>query len=367
MTAQTDSIPSPERRPETRDDPAPSNAPGRRFRARPLAIAYASLFMVLGALVAVIAYAGSATGGRPLIALKVSPFPSASDANRSASAASFGTTRESGGNLIADPQLIENSLLGPLPRIAPGGRTPMSAYARKVDGTDKRPKIAIVLRGLGVGAANTNLALSALAPEVTLGFVPFAADLQSEVDKARGAGHEVLIEVPMEPFDFPDSDPGPHALLTGASVEENAKRLDWALSRATGYLGAMNLLGGRLMGEAAAIEPVLGETARRGLLFFDNGASSSSVAITAARHMKAAIATGTLTLDLVQTQASIDAKLAELESAARQDGSAIGVASAYSVSIARVADWAANASARGFQLVPISALARQPATLASSE
>ena len=363
MTAQNDSIPSP----PSRDDPAPLNAPGGRFRARPLAIAYAAFFALLGVLVTAIAYTGSATGGRPLIALKVSPFPSANDAGQAASAAPFRDTRESGGNLLADPRLIENSPQGPLPKIARDGSSPMTAYARKSDGADKRPKIAIVVRGLGVGAANTNLALTRLSPEVTLGFTPFAPDVQSQVDKARGAGHEVLIEVPMEPFDFPDSDPGPHVLLTGASVEENVKRLDWALSRATGYLGAMNLLGGRLMGEEAAIEPVLERIARRGLLFFDNGASSSSVAITAARHAKAAIATGTLTLDPIQTQASIDAKLAELESAARQDGFAIGVASAYPVSIGRVADWAANAGARGFQLVPISALAKQPTALASSE
>ena len=121
-----------------------------------------------------------------------------------------------------------------------------------------------------------------------------------------------------------------------------------------------NLLGGRFLGEENAIGPVLEHTARRGLFFFDNGASSSSVAITAARHMKAPIATGTLSLDAVQSQAFIDAKLSELENAARQDGFAIGVASAYPVTIARLAEWAANANARGFQLVPVSALAKRP-------
>jgi hypothetical protein len=122
----------------------------------------------------------------------------------------------------------------------------------------------------------------------------------------------------------------------------------------------MNLLGGRFMGEEMAVEPVLAHIAQRGLMFFDNGASSSSVAVTAARHAKAALATGTLMLDGVQTQAAIDSKLAELENAARQDGFAIGVASAYPIAIARLAEWAARAEARGFQLVPITALAPQP-------
>jgi polysaccharide deacetylase 2 family uncharacterized protein YibQ len=272
----------------------------------------------------------------------------------------FHDTREVSGNLVADPALIEDSPQGPLPRIARNGRTPLKAYGRGFASSGKKPKIAIVLRGLGVGAGKTDAALSQLPSDVTLGFVPFAPELQSEIDKARGAGHEVLLEMPMEPFDFPDSDPGPHALLVAASPEENGKRFDWTLSRATGYVGVMNLLGGRFMGEEMAIEPMLWRVARRGLMFFDSGASSSSVAITSARHVKAALATGTLTLDTVQTEGAIDTKLAELENAARQDGFAIGVASAYPVSLARLAEWTVSAEARGFQLVPLSALATQP-------
>ncbi len=174
----------------------------------------------------------------------------------------FHDTRESGGNLIADPSLIEDSPQGPLPKIARDGRTPMKAYGRKFEHDGKKPRIALIVRGLGIGETQTDSALAQLLPDITLGFSPFAPELQKTIDKARGAGHEVLVEVPMEPFDFPDSDPGPHALLVAASAEENGKRLDWSLSRATGYVGVMNLLGGRFMGEELAIEPVLGATSQ---------------------------------------------------------------------------------------------------------
>jgi len=337
----------------------PDESPRPR-RPGPLGIAFAMVVLAFGGLLALIEYAGNAADGGPRITLKLSPFPGAGEAGRSGPSTVFRAAREIGGNLIADPALIEDSSQGPLPRIAPDGRAPMKAYAPPFETNDRRPKIALLVAGLGVGASITDAALAQLPPEVTLGFAPFTAELQSAIDKARGAGHEVLLEVPMEPFDFPDSDPGPHALLVAASTEENGKRLDWALSRATGYAGVMNLLGGRFLGEETAIEPVLGHVARRGLFFFDSGASSSSVAVTAARHMRAPIVTGTLSLDAVTTPALIDAKVAELENAARQDGFAIGVASAFPVTIARLAEWAANANARGFQLVPVSALAKRP-------
>lgn len=341
------------------DSPAPSQDEDRGFRARPLIIAYAGFFMLLAATAAAVQLDGNPQDGSPAISIPLRPFPSAGEA-QAMKLGAFHDTREINGNLVADPTLIEDSSQGPLPRIARGGRTPLKAYGRAVEPAGKKPRIALVLGGLGVGETQTDSALSQLAPAITLAFAPFAPELQKEIDAARGAGHEVLLEAPMEPFDFPDSDPGPHALLVAASPEENGKRLDWILSRATGYVGVMNLLGGRFMGEETAIEPVLFQIAKRGIMFFDSGASSNSVAVTSARHAKAVLATGTLTLDGVQTPAAIDSKLAELENAARQDGSAIGVASAYPVAISRLSEWAASAQARGFQIVPLSALVAQP-------
>jgi polysaccharide deacetylase 2 family uncharacterized protein YibQ len=265
--------------------------------------------------------------------------------------------RSPGGHLVADPALVEDSPFGPLPVIGPDGRLPMTAYARPFDTKDKRPKIAIIIGGLNVSANNTKLALARLPPAVTLAFVPFALDAQTAVDHAREAGHEVLLEVPMEPFDFPESDPGPHALMVAASGPENIRRLNWSLSRFTGYVGLTNLLGGRFMSEAANLEPILQEAARRGLLFVDDGASKSSVAPTAARRADVAIATGTLILDDVQSKDAIDKKLGDLEAEARRAGSAIATGSAFPVTVARIAAWAESAEARGFQLVPVSAFA----------
>jgi polysaccharide deacetylase 2 family uncharacterized protein YibQ len=339
--------------------PAPSEDDAPGFRLRPLIIAYAGVFLFLAATAAAVQLAGDLHDGIPSITTRLRPFPSEGEA-QAMKVGAFHDTREINGNLAADPTLIEDSPQGPLPQIARGGRTPLKAYGRVAEPAGKKPRIALVLGGLGVGASETGSALSQLSPAITLAFAPFAPELQKEIDAARGTGHEVLLEVPMEPFDFPDSDPGPHALLVAASPEENGKRFDWTLSRATGYIGVMNLLGGRFLGEENAIEPVLAEVARRGLMFFDSGASSNSVAVTAARHTKAPLATGTLALDGVQTQAAIDAKLAELENAARQDGSAIGVARAYPVAISRFSEWAAGVEARGFQLVPLSALLSQP-------
>jgi hypothetical protein len=261
----------------------------------------------------------------------------------------------SGTALVADPSLIETTEAGPLPRIAADGTTPMRAYAAPVTDTG-RPRIAIVIGGLGISAKATSSALATLPPQVTLAFAPYASDVQHWVTEARRRGHEVLLEVPMEPFDFPDSDPGPHTLRAGVGEDANTERLVWALTRFTGYTGVTNLLGGRLLSDPDSLEPVLTYLARRGLLFFDNGVATHSAAPDVAARTNVAFAQATANIDSIQTAMEIDRELSELESQARTHGSASGSGNIFPITLERVAQWAQGLGGRGFVLVPASAI-----------
>ena len=127
------------------------------------------------------------------------------------------------------------------------------------------PAIAIVIHGLGVGAAKTNDAIMKLPGAVTLAFTPYGSDPAKLVERARTQGHEVLLQVPMEPFDYPDNDPGPQTLLTNANAEQNIDRLHWHLSRFQGYAGLANFMGSRFVATDAAMQPVIREAGKRGL------------------------------------------------------------------------------------------------------
>ena len=262
--------------------------------------------------------------------------------------------------LVADPALIENTSIGPLPRIADDGRKPMTAYAAPSPASAKF-KIAIMVGGLGVSASATQAALETLPAGVTLGFAPYAGDVGEWAGKARAGGHEVLLQIPMEPFDFPDSDPGPNTLRAGQDEEANLQRMSWALSRFTGYAGVTNLLGQRFLSDSAALAPALTHLNRRGLYFFDNGTASQSVAPTVAAQVGIPAVQSNAPIDSIQTATEIDRRLLELESQARANGSAVGSAFLYPVSIARIAAWAKTLEARGFVLVPVSAIVNQPA------
>jgi polysaccharide deacetylase 2 family uncharacterized protein YibQ len=258
---------------------------------------------------------------------------------------------------VPDPALIEQTPDGPIPRIAADGRRPMDLYARPVDALAAgTARVAIVVGGLGISESGTQTAIAALPGPVTLAFAPYGADLALWVEQARAAGHELLLQLPLEPFDYPNNDPGPKTLLVDAAAAENLKRLHWLLSRFGTYVGVMNYMGGRFTSDPKAMETVLAEIGRRGLLYLDDGTSVRSRAREASLG-RAPFAAADMVIDAEPDAAAIDNRLTRLEAIARERGHAIGVASAYPVSIDRIAAWAKDAARRGVVLVPVTAVA----------
>ena len=261
---------------------------------------------------------------------------------------------ETGG---ADTQLIEVTRNGPIPRIGADGSRPAQAYAKPVAAKTNSPQIAIVITGLGVSANGTTEATNKLPGPITFAFPPYGVDLERVTGKARSLGHELLLQVPMEPFDYPENDPGPQTLVTSLPPEQNIDRLQWAMSRFQFYVGVANQMGARFTASELSFLPILREIGKRGLIFVDDGSSPRSLASQIAGGNSLAFAKANLVLDTVPSPGEIDRALSRLEGMARDNGIAVGFASALPVSIERIAHWAKTAESRGFTLVPITAAA----------
>ena len=161
----------------------------------------------------------------------------------------------------------------------------------------------------------------------------------------------------MEPFNYPDNDSGPQTLLTTLSPEQNLERLYWLMSRFQGYVGITGAMGARFTASEQAFTPILRETAKRGLIYVDDGSSSRSVAGQVAGSQNLPFAKTDIVIDIVPTPIEIDRALARLEMAARDHGTAVGLANALPGTITRIAEWAKKVEARGFVLVPITMVA----------
>jgi uncharacterized protein len=261
-----------------------------------------------------------------------------------------------------DRRLIERGRHGGLPKVSPEGLRPADVYARPVPAQHRAApvRVAIVVGGLGIGQNTTTDAIQKLPGPVSLAFAPYGGDLERQVQRAREEGHEVLIQMPMEPFDYPDNDPGPQTLISTLPPEQNADRLQWVLSRFPGYVGVINFMGGRFTANDAAFSPVMREIGARGLLYVDDGSSGRSLAPQLASGAGVSAARTDVVLDAIQRPREIDAALERLEKMAREKGSAVGFAAALPVTVERIARWAKAAEGRGVTLVPVSALVTSP-------
>lgn len=261
---------------------------------------------------------------------------------------------------LLDPKLVEATRHGAIPKIGPDGVRPSARYARPRDlpaNKKDSPLISIVIGGLGIGATGTADAFAKLPATVTFALAPYGADLEKLAERARADQHELLLQVPMEPFDYPDNDPGPQTLLTSLTSEQNIDRLHWLMSRFQGYVGLMSYMGARFTASEQGLAPVLRDAAQRGLIYVDDGSSSRSIAGQLAGAHNLPFARTDIVLDTVPTPVEIDRALARLEMKARDSGVAVGFATAQPATIARIADWAKKVEARGIFLVPITMVA----------
>lgn len=259
-----------------------------------------------------------------------------------------------------DLRLVEKTRFGLLPQRGADGSRPAEIYARPVV-TDaglpsNAPRVAILVGGMGLNASLTAAAATELPPAVTLGFAPYGDDLDRQVQAARDAGHEAVLQVPMEGFGDPASASMSHLLSAGLDSRELMDRLHWHMGRFTGYVAIANFLGGKFTADAQALTPVLRDAAARGLFFIDDASSPRSLAPTLAPGIGLPLVRADVVIDADGSTGAVETALGKLEARARERGFAVGVAGGLPATIGRIASFAQKLSDRGIALVPVSAL-----------
>lgn len=255
---------------------------------------------------------------------------------------------------LPDDAALESGPFGDLPIRTEDGRRPMDIYARPwATSTGKR--IAIVIGGLGLSQTGTARAIELLPPEVTLAFAPQGNSLNRWMQAARRKGHELLVQVPMEPFGYPNINPGPRTLRLASSAQTNLENLHWAMGQITNYTGIVNYLGGKFATDSEALAPILGDLAYRGLLLLNDGSANAQLGAHA-RSKGVPYGQAEIIVDSSQTPEAIAQRLADVETLANNQGYAIASGSALGVTVEQVAQWMNEAKKRGFEFVGVSGI-----------
>jgi len=324
-----------------------------------LGLFWVLVILVLGGGALRLAALGPPQARPPVLAQAVADDPPAPvDAAPAIAWSALQTRLAAGLQRYVDPNLIEGSAVGVLPKIGTDGLMPLRAYARDFNRDETRPRVALILGGIGLSGALSEQAIDTLPLTVALAFSPYAARPDPLIERARRRGFETLLAIPMEPAGFPMNDPGHRALLTGLSWAENVQRLDWLLARYPGHVGAVGGIGA-MRGErfAALAEPFSRlqiALADRGLLYFDPRPGAGDPQRAWGRGVDVVV-------DDPATPGEIDARLAQLERVARARGAALGyLGEVTPVALERISAWAAGIEMRSVVLAPVTAVMRRP-------
>ncbi len=244
------------------------------------------------------------------------------------------------------------------PRAAPlppaGTEAPWRRFAALAPETGGRPMIALVIDDMGVDRKRSARVIGFKGP-LTLSFLAYADDLDTQTAAAAAAGHELLVHLSMEP-DSATLDPGPHVLMSGLGADELRRRLRWGLSRFEAYVGINNHMGSRFTADAAGMTVVMEELKSRGLLFLDSRTTDRTVAAALARRAGVPFVERNIFLDHVDDVATVRGRLAELERLARRTGFAVAIGHPREATLTALSAWLEEVEGRGFVLVPLSAI-----------
>lgn len=244
--------------------------------------------------------------------------------------------------------LLRQSAYGPLPVVARDGRQPWKVYARPFDAPAGKPRVGVIVTGLGLDKDATEAAITKLPPDVTLAFSPYAGALDKWIKKARDAGHEVMLTLPTEPAGFPARDPGPWGLLSANPVEENIARLERVLGRASSYVGVVAPDGG--FTRSTKLAPILMALKERGLLYVGDGAKPDA---------GLPVASVTAVLDSDSFRDAIESRLALAAHTAKESGQGMVVVSPRPVVFDRLVGWLDRLGEQGIVLAPASGIVKQ--------
>jgi polysaccharide deacetylase 2 family uncharacterized protein YibQ len=258
---------------------------------------------------------------------------------------------------VPDPALVEQASQGQIPKIGKDGRLPLKVYARPFSSSDSRPRIALIVTGLGLSRSATGAAVRRLPGAVTLAFDSYGSNLADWAAAARDAGHETLILLPMETAAFPVRDPGPNAIVSTLEEKENLRRLETVMSRMPGYLGIMNSMGSQFIQDAIRLKPILEAIKARGLMFIDSGQVRKSAAPKVATEIGLPRAISNVIIDRKPSRAYINRQLTRLENIAREQSVSIGIFHPYPVSLQQISAWIKTLDQKKLALGPISSMA----------
>ena len=214
---------------------------------------------------------------------------------------------------------------------------------------DGGPVIAIVIDGVGLLSSDAALNLPV---QVTLGmpsYVPY-----EEYSKNQGImKHNIALNIPVEPINYPEDDPDPQALLINNNEQDNLLRLTYILEQANKHHAVYSSHDDKYTSSQKEAENLIHSLKKKNIIYFSGLTNKNALIYQVAKKMHFFVLENDIILDSVISREEIISKLLELENIAKTSGAAIAVGGSYPLTIELLNEWIPTLQDKGIKILPI--------------
>ncbi len=240
------------------------------------------------------------------------------------------------------------------PDVSPHGRPLVAESAPPPPGA---PRVAIIVDELG-GRRDVFDSLREIRRPLTVAVQP-ALPLSGAIARdAVRSGMEVLLDLPMEPYRYPELDPGPGVLLMSMPPGEIRQMVGSHIASVGPAVGVINRMGSRLTEDRPRMRAMLEVLAARRLLLVDAYTSSQSVAYDEAHEAGVRAARRQILVDHAGGEAGDRARWDVVAGWAERRGVVTVVVHDHPLAVRLLKEYVPRWEARGLRLVPVSYVAR---------
>jgi len=218
-------------------------------------------------------------------------------------------------------------------------------------------RVAIIIDDLGYNLQAARRFIEMEAP-LSFAILPQIVYSKQIADLVHEHGREAILHLPMEPLDYPETNPGPGAILSSMTQQEIIDTLNRDLVSVPQVIGINNHMGSKLTTDAPAMETVMHYLKNHELFFIDSLTVPGTVAYATARKIGLKTARRTIFLDNKDDAEAISRNIMILAEKAKKVDGLIAIAHPHLKTYKALKETLPILENDGIRIVPISELVK---------
>jgi hypothetical protein len=219
-------------------------------------------------------------------------------------------------------------------------------------------RLAIIIDDIGFNNKKEVKEIIDMDVPITLSILPFQPFSLKVAKEAHAGNKEIILHLPMEPYDYPKKNPGNGILTIDMDEKELIEQTEKNLSAIPYIIGVNNHMGSKFTENYERMKIVINILKHRGLFFIDSLTSKKSVGYKIARELGLPVERRDIFLDNNRNIEAIKNELEKLCNISLKKGKAIGIGHPYPNTVKALKEMIPKFREKGIKIVKLSSIVK---------